>query len=230
MTRFADLTSTQPRAYERNKHELFQSELKSSVDGALLSKTIRGSSSGENLHRAAVMELIFERSIQERRGRASTEVNIPLLARPGSQIKKSSEEQNASVPPVEPLVPVPDPLGISRHHPKPQTTPSEAAPNRKPVPKPEFTKKTIPVATQSDASERQKDTQNVGTGGSKPSEDVYFGCLVSSCRVVLRRNQLKDGLYCSVCPGRTIMVCTNCMHYRDTKVRNCEGCGLTFLK
>ena len=112
------------------EHELFQSELKPSVDGALLSNTIRGSSSGENSHRAAVMELIFERSIQERRGRASTEANIPLLPRPRSQIKKNSEERNASVPPVEPLVPVPDPLGISRHHPKPQKTPSRSEERR----------------------------------------------------------------------------------------------------
>ena len=121
------------------EYELFRSELKPSVDGALLSKTIRGSSSGENSHRAAVMESIFERSIQERRDRASMEVNIPLLLRPRSQIKRSSEERKAFIPPVEPLVPVPDP----QRPPPPELTPREVGPNRKPVPEPEFTKKTL---------------------------------------------------------------------------------------
>jgi len=51
------------------EHELFQSELKPSVDGALISNMIRSTSSGLHSHRAVAMASIFGRSIQERRER-----------------------------------------------------------------------------------------------------------------------------------------------------------------
>jgi len=51
------------------EYELFRSKLKPSVDGALISGVIRRSSSGLNSHRTAVMELVIEGSIQERRER-----------------------------------------------------------------------------------------------------------------------------------------------------------------
>ena len=49
------------------QHKLFYSKLRPSVKGSSLLEIIRSSSSGENPHRAAAMELIFERSIRERR-------------------------------------------------------------------------------------------------------------------------------------------------------------------
>ena len=51
------------------EYELFRSKLKPSVDGALISGIIRSSSSGLNSHRTAVMELMIEGSIHERRER-----------------------------------------------------------------------------------------------------------------------------------------------------------------
>jgi len=49
------------------EHELFYSKLRPSVESSSLVEVIRGSSSGENSHRAAALELFFERSVQEYR-------------------------------------------------------------------------------------------------------------------------------------------------------------------
>ena len=64
------------------EYELFQSELKSSVNGALISGMIRSSSSGLHSHRAAAMELILERSIQDRRERVLAEAKNGLPSDP----------------------------------------------------------------------------------------------------------------------------------------------------
>ena len=55
------------------EHELFQSKLKPLVDRALISDAIESSCSGEHPHRAAAIELILERSIQDRRERVLAE-------------------------------------------------------------------------------------------------------------------------------------------------------------
>ena len=209
------------------EHELFQSELKPSVDSTLLSKIIRSSSSGENSHRTAAMEMIFERSIQERRERAAMKANDSQRPGPTPQLKRSSEGSNISIPRAESPAPAPAPQPASRPPPpKPRLTPSEAAPDPKPILKPEVTRKTLP-ATQSNASRHRKIAE---TNGPILSEDVYLGCKISGCRAALCRSQLKDGLYCRACPGRTVMCCTNCERDRTTDVRNCGGCGLRFLK
>jgi len=49
------------------EHELFYSKLRPLVESSSLVEVIRGSSSGENSHRAAALELFFERSVQEYR-------------------------------------------------------------------------------------------------------------------------------------------------------------------
>jgi len=67
------------------EHELFQSELKPSVDGALISSMIRGSSLGLNSHRAAAMELIIERSIQDRGERMLAKAKDELGPDPAPQ-------------------------------------------------------------------------------------------------------------------------------------------------
>jgi len=56
------------------EHELFQSKLKPLVDEASVLKMIRSISSGENSHRAAAVELVLERSVQERRKRMIAKV------------------------------------------------------------------------------------------------------------------------------------------------------------
>ena len=51
------------------EHKLFYSKLKPSVEDSALFEIIGSSSSGEKPHRAASMELIFERSIREHKER-----------------------------------------------------------------------------------------------------------------------------------------------------------------
>jgi len=89
------------------EHELFRSKLNHLVDIALFSKAIRSSSSGKNPHHTAVMGLIFERSIQERRKRLSTKAKGALPRDPMPQPNRSSEVLDVSIPHVQPSVPVP---------------------------------------------------------------------------------------------------------------------------
>jgi hypothetical protein len=86
------------------EHEFFQSKLKASVDGALLPGVIRSTSSGENSHRAAAMELVFERSIQERRERVSTKAKDSLQPDPTPQLDRG-KPLKTPIPPVKPPVP-----------------------------------------------------------------------------------------------------------------------------
>ena len=51
------------------QHELFYSKLRPLVEDSSLLETIRSSYSGQNPHRAAAIEMIFDRSIQEHRER-----------------------------------------------------------------------------------------------------------------------------------------------------------------
>ena len=53
----------------RMQHKLFHSKFRPSVEDSSLLEIIRSSSSGENPHRAASMELVFEKSIREHRER-----------------------------------------------------------------------------------------------------------------------------------------------------------------
>ena len=83
------------------QHELFYSKLKHSVEGSSLLEVISNSSSGENPHRAAAMESIFERSIQERRERVAAGVQKlktrPPPADPPATDKKPQTVKSAPV-------------------------------------------------------------------------------------------------------------------------------------
>lgn len=191
------------------EHELFQSKLKSSVNIAFLSKMIRSSSSGENLHQAAAMELILERSIQERHQRTLAKAQNTLQLDPSPQPKEGSEELSTSIPPTEPSTPAPAlQLAPQRSTRKPQLTSSETAPNPKLVSK--------PVMTQGDPGKHRK--------------PVRVRCSVSNCGSILRQSELKDGFYCCNCPNQVFTFCLNCGHCRNTNVRKCESCGLEFVK
>ena len=91
------------------EHELFQSKLKSSVDGALVSSIIRSSSSGLNPHRTAAMELILERSIQERRERMFAKAKNSVRPDPTVQPKRASGAPNIPIQKVRPPAPAPVP-------------------------------------------------------------------------------------------------------------------------
>ena len=74
------------------EHELFQSVLKPLVDGALVSSMIRRSSSGLHSHRVAAMELIIERSIQERRETMLANAKKSLRPDPTPQPKTGAQD------------------------------------------------------------------------------------------------------------------------------------------
>lgn len=93
------------------QHKLFYSKLRPLVEGHSLLEIIRSSSSGENPHRSAAMELIFERSIQEHRERAVAKVKKlktePSPAEPAVRDERSAEIETAVTderPPTEPAV------------------------------------------------------------------------------------------------------------------------------
>jgi len=70
------------------EHKLFYSKLKPSVEDSTLFEIIGSSSSGEKPHRAASMELIFERSIREHKER----------------IAAGAKESKTQPPPADPSV------------------------------------------------------------------------------------------------------------------------------
>ena len=78
------------------QHQLFHSKLKQSVEDSSLLEMIETSSSGENPHRAATMEMIFERSIQEHRERAALSAKEPTTQHP---LAKSTGEKPTTVEP-----------------------------------------------------------------------------------------------------------------------------------
>jgi len=100
------------------EYELFRSKLKPSFDGALISGIIRGSSSGLNSHRTAVISLIVEGSIQARRERMFKKAKDSSRLDPTPQAKRTSEAPNTSIPEVQLPAPAPAPQ-----------PPSQALPN-----------------------------------------------------------------------------------------------------
>jgi len=212
------------------EHEFFQSELKPSVDDNLLSKIIRSTSSGENSHRTAAMELIFERSILERREKAVVRVRDSLQPEPVPEPRRSREGSRISAQPAEPLAPAPTPPPVSRPPPKPRLAPSETAPNPKPMPRPESSQKAIPVATRIDADAHLEPAPNMRAIDSKPPVETFLRCSIPTCGASLSRNGLEDGLYCGVCSNQTAMRCGNCGVQRSKRVKKCGGCGLPFVR
>lgn len=85
------------------QHKLLYSKLRPSVKGSSLHEVIGGSFSGENPHRAAAMELIFERTIQERRegvAAGAAEPNTqPSPANPPATDKKPEKAKSKPVKP-----------------------------------------------------------------------------------------------------------------------------------
>ena len=82
------------------QHELLCSKLRPATEGSSLLEMVKGSSSGETPHRAASMELIFERSIREHKER--------IVAAGAKELKpQSSPEKKESKPQSPPAKPPP---------------------------------------------------------------------------------------------------------------------------
>ena len=82
------------------QHELFYSKLRPFVEDSSLPEAILNSSSGKNPHRAAALEMIFERSIQEYRERVVASAKEPKTQNPPTKPAVTDEKPTT----VEPTV------------------------------------------------------------------------------------------------------------------------------
>ena len=92
------------------EHDLFWSKLKPFVDRTVLSNIIESSCTGENSHRTAAMELVLERSIQERRKRLLVKAKDVSPPDPTTPHQSSEVLRPQLQPPAPTTVPAPQPL------------------------------------------------------------------------------------------------------------------------
>ena len=201
------------------EHELFQSKLKPLVDGASISDIIESFSSGEHPHRTAAMELILERSIQERRERILAKIKSISPQDPAPQPRRSAETATIPTPKVVPPAPTPAPQPPSRPPFKPVPAKNEALPDTSTLVKP--AKKTKAMRHEEPPADIQ-----VNTPSSKDPVKLVCG----RCDEKHRRKSLRSGIYCPECSksSRTIMRCSRCRTPRDKKTKSCTNCRVTF--
>ena len=233
------------------EHEVFQSKLKPSVDDALLPSIIRSSSSGEHSHRAAAMELVLERSIQERRERMSTKAKDPVEPDPPPQLKRSE-------PPKDPIPPAELPVPVDAPQPPPQPSPKDpiqltelpvpvlaapppsqpssnagadvpARPASSPIThevSPDLSTPLKPIKKSKKAKKatrREEPQADVKMDPPPPEVVVQLAC--QSCSVKQQRSHLQYGIYCCLCVGPlAIMKCVGCGAIRDDSVEACASC------
>ena len=212
------------------EHELFQSKLKPSVDGALLSDIIRSSSSGQSSYRTAAMELLFERSIQARRKRAFMKVEG---VRPDSTLQptRTCEAPDMSTPqiksPTSPTALQSTSQLLSNVNISIVTSPTPAVTKRK-VSKNSPTLSKTPQkveAIQHDAPPAD------GTIDASSSKDIVQ-LVCRHCNVERLRSHLRSGIFCDRCPPRgwpsSVMKCVGCGTRRFEDVEACTNCHKKF--
>jgi hypothetical protein len=212
------------------EHELFQSKLKPSVDDALLFNIIRSSSSGEYSHRAAAMELVFERSIQGRRKRDSAKVKDSLQPDPAPQLK-GSEPLETPNPPAE--LPIPAPTLPLPPQPLPNASTDIPA-----MPAPSFATHEAPLnlptlsepAQKTNEATLREEPQADAKTNPPPSEDTtQLAC--SWCGAKQRRSDLRFGIRCGSCPiWFGAMKCVGCGSARLSDIEACTYCRRKFEK
>jgi len=201
------------------EYELFQSKLKPSVDGALVSDIIRSSSSGENSHRMAAMELLFERSIQARRDMVMKDkVSLRLDPTPWQPVTTEplnvfgmEKQSPITRPPSESLpkaVTDPAPASVKCEASQDSPAPSEPA-NR--------IKK---------GAQREDPPADTVTNASSSEGVVDLACPV--CYAVQPRKFLRSGVYCHWCFMLNRMKCADCGTIRVTNVEACTKCHKKF--
>ena len=209
------------------EHELFQSKLKPSVDCALLSDVIRSSSSGQNSHRTAAMELLFERSVRACRERAFTKVK-GVRPDPTLQPTMTHEAPSMSTPQIQSPTP---PTALQ------PTSPSLPDVNTGIIMSP------IPAVTKHEVSQDSptlsKTPQKVkeATQHEEPPADAKINASSSEeipqltcqgCGVKQLRSHLRCGIYCDWCPFRQVMKCVGCGTRRVRDVEACTKCHKKF--
>lgn len=205
------------------EHELFQSQLKPSVDGALISHIIESSSSGEHPHRTAAMELIVERSIQERRKRMVKKAkDITSQTDSTSQSKENCKTltvpiQQAQPPAPQPQPPFQPPGFVARYlirSPTKHEAPSGPSTLLNTAKKTEVT---------------QPEEPRTDTKINQIPSEVLVELVCMSCGVKQQRRSLGSGLYCISCPrSSSVMRCVGCGTNRAENVKLCTHCHRKF--
>ena len=207
------------------EHELFQSELKPLVDSALVPSMIRGSSSGLNSYRAAAMELIFERSIQESNSKMHMEavVRAVEIRRLRRQPQLKSGAPDTPTPKIQ------------------SSTPATASQSQsQPLLSNDTTGTATSLASASadheasqDSSALSKPTKKVKVGREGPPADVkmdpsppevFVELACWQCNVKQPRSSLRLGTGCSLCPVGWHVKCVSCGAFRNGDIDTCTGC------
>ena len=212
------------------EYELFRSKLKPSVDGALISGIIRSSSSGLNPHRTAVMELMIEGSIRERRERTFEKGKNSLQPDPTPQAKRTNEAPNMSISEVRLSAPAPAPQPLLQSLPNDATgivtgSASASAKYSASPGSPTLSKcaKGIKVAR------GEESRADVKTNSSTSEDSVQLAC--QNCSIRQLRSRLRDGICCRSChshSGGVKMECVGCGAIRVDDIDACTGCHRTF--
>ena len=194
------------------EHELFQSKLKPSVEGTLVPEIVRSSSSGLDSHRTAAVELLFERSIQERRERMFMRMRNSLRPDPTPPSKEISEESIIPTPEVKPTAPqLPQCLPSDASVPmRPRSTPINHETPRgpsKPTRKTKTARFEVPPV-------------NARVNSSPPKDVVQLLCRI--CGTRQSRNHHPSGAFCGACFGN--MSCTGCGTFRISDAETCTNC------
>jgi len=215
------------------EYELFRSKLKPSVDGALIPGIIRRSSSGLNSYRTAVMELIIEGSIQKRREGMPKKTNNSLRPDPTSQVKRTSEAPNMTIPEVPSTAPAPAPQPSSQTLPNDATgivtSPASASAKYNASPDPSallgLGRKKKRVAR----CQKPPGDVNTNPSPSDPEDFVELEC--EGCHSKHSRSILLQGVYCPrlfCMTGSDSIKCVGCGTIRVNDVGACTGCHRTF--
>ena len=199
------------------EHELFQCELKPLVGTTSLSKMIRSTSSGENPHRAAVMELLLDRSIQERRGRTLTKVRIRPRSDPTPQPKKSKDPLKISIPQVEPPTSLPAPQPPSQSSPNTNTKlrPIRLVSSSAKC-EPSLDWPILPRSAKDANVLRYEEDPPPDANTNAPLPEDIVGLRCRTCSFGQLRSQLRSGVYCEFC-------------FRATAIMKCVGCGTIMI-
>ncbi|KAF9793441.1 hypothetical protein BJ322DRAFT_1155521 [Thelephora terrestris] len=212
------------------EHELFQSKLKPLVDGALISYIIEGSSSGEHLHRTAALELILERSIQERRKRI-----LAKAKNNGSQPDATHQPTGSSKTPKVPIQQVqpPTPTPAPAPQPQPQSYNFIAHYLARTAPAPVKAEASLASSTlpkpvaRPEVVQREEPPPEIKT--NPPPSEVVVELVCMGCGVKRYRCSLKSGVYCTSCPrSSSVMRCVGCGTIRAENVKVCANCRKKF--
>ena len=209
------------------EHELFQSKLKPSVDAALLSEMIRSSLSGGHPHRAAAMELIFERSIRERHGRMLTKEKRAVRPNPAPQPEESEDTPGIPIPQVQSPAPVSAPQSQSQSLPDSAgiglpTRPASASVESK---APSKSSTLSRPAKKKNRGVRHEESPTDAKVNSPPSRgSVELAC--RSCNTKRPRSRLLFDICCTSC--FTDAGCAGCGTPKTYGVGVCGGCHKKF--